>query len=57
MVRSSRKGFKPGRNFVVTFDTGKQDAVKMYFWNAEWAIKAIEHQMLVRGWKGTISQV
>ena len=57
-VKSSRKPhLLPERNYVVTFDTGKKNVVKMYFFTAEYALKAIEPQMLVRGWRGTIGQV
>jgi hypothetical protein len=45
------------RNFVVTFDNGKQDFIRMYFFTREYALKAIQHQMIVRGWLGTITEV
>lgn len=56
-VICSRPGKAECRNVVVTFDTGKQNFLKMYFWSAEYAIKAVEREMLVRGWKGTIDIV
>ena len=58
--RSIKVTHKPSyepRNLVVTFDNGKQDFVKMYFFSLEYAIKAVEHQLLVRGWVGTIAEV
>lgn len=56
-ITQSTKPHLPERNLCVTFDTGKQDFVKMYFFTREYAIRAIEYQMIARGWKGTISEV
>lgn len=56
-VKRSHKPSTEPRNIVVTFDNGKQDFVKMYFFTREYAIKAVEHQLLVRGWKGTVAEV
>lgn len=56
-IKQKSKPTLPERNLVVTFETGKQDHVKMYFFTREYAVKAVEHQMLVRGWKGTIAEV
>lgn len=56
-ITTTRKPTIEPKNLEVTFDTGKQNFVKMYFFTLEYAIKAVEHQMLVRGWKGTIREV
>jgi hypothetical protein len=54
-VLRSRPGKAECRNLVITFDTGKQNFVKMYFFTLEYAVKAVEQQMLARGWHGTIA--
>lgn len=56
-VLKTRKPKTEPRNFVVTFDNGKTNEIKMYFFLKEYALKAVEYQLIVRGWKGTISQV
>ncbi len=56
-VVKSRKPVAPEHNLVVTFETGEKNYVKMYFFTREYAIKAVEHQMLVRGWKGIVTEV
>ena len=56
-VKRTRKPSAPARNLCVTYNTGKQDFVTMYFFTREYAIKAVEYQMIARGWVGTITEV
>jgi hypothetical protein len=56
-VKTTRRPSTAPRNLVVTFDTGKQDFVKMYFFTLEYAIKAVEYQLIARGWVGTVAEV
>lgn len=56
-ILTSRKPSGEPHNLVVTFDAGHQNFVKMYFFSREYAIKAVEYQLITRGWKGTIAEV
>ena len=57
LVKRLTKPNTAPRNIVVTFDNGKQDFVKMYFFTLEYALKAVEYQLIARGWTGTVAEV
>lgn len=55
-TKTSRKPSGTPISLVVIYENGSQNHIKMYFNRSDYAIRAVEEEMYVRGWKGRVEK-